>query len=59
MSLNFLIESMRPGQFYVVEAVGLHVPKGVSVDVIPPAVPLLCHAGPRPVDLLSLASFLE
>ena len=42
----------------MVDAVGLRVPEGVSV-VIPPAVPLLCHAGARPVDLLTLASFLE
>jgi hypothetical protein len=33
----------------VVDAVVLLVPEGVSI-VIPPDVPLLCHAGPRPVD---------
>ena len=38
--------------------VGLRVPEGVSV-VIPPTVPLLCHAGLRPVDLLPLALILK
>ena len=33
-----------------VDAVGLRVPEGGSV-VMPPAAPLLCHAGLRPVDL--------
>ena len=51
---KIFLSSPWPGQFYVVDAVGLRVLEGVSV-VIPPTVPLLCHAGLRPVDLLPLA----
>ena len=40
------------------DVVVLRVPEGVSI-VVPPAVPLLCHAGPRSVDLLTMASFLK
>ena len=43
----FFSSKSLPGQFYVVDAVVLHVPEGVSV-VIPPAVPWLFAYCPPP-----------